>query len=68
MTTAQANSEAFWERIEAQLGETDPDIEIERDAFYSQPEWDVFRMRYTGTGGHRLFAWAVDPKRVRAAQ
>ena len=62
MTTAQANSEAFWERIEAQLGETDPDIEMERDAFYSQPEWDVFRMRYTGTGGHRLFAWLSIPK------
>jgi len=62
MTATQQGSNAFWERIEAQLAETDPDIEIERDAFYSQPEWDVFRMRYTSAGGHRLFAWLSAPK------
>lgn len=62
MTSTQQRSEAFWERIEAQLAETDPDIEIVRDAFYSQPEWDVFRMRYTSAGGHRLFAWLSVPK------
>ena len=62
MTSARQPSDAFWERIEAQLAETDPDIEIERDAFYSQPEWDVFRVRYTSGGGHRLFAWLSVPK------
>ena len=61
MTSAQQRSDAFWERIEAQLAESDPDVEIERDAFYSQPEWDVFRMRYTSAGGHRLFAWLSVP-------
>lgn len=61
MTSAQQRSNAFWERIEVQLAETDPDIEIERDAFYSQPEWDVFQMRYAGAGGHRLFAWLSVP-------
>ena len=61
MTSARQRSDAFWERIEAQLAETDPDIEIERDAFYSQPEWDVFQMRYTSAGGHRLFAWLSVP-------
>ena len=61
MTTAQDGSGEFWGRIEAQLAETDPDIEIERDAFYSQPEWDVFQMRYTSAGGHRLFAWLSIP-------
>ncbi len=61
MTAAQQRSEAFWERIEAQLAETDPDIAIDRDAFYSQPEWDVFQMRYTSAGGHRLFAWLSVP-------
>ena len=58
----QQHSDAFWERIEAQLAETDPDFEIERDAFYSQSEWDVFRMRYTSACGHRLFAWLSVPK------
>ena len=62
MTSAQQHSDAFWERIKAQLSETDPGIAIERDAFYSQPQWDVFRMRYTSTGGHRLFAWLSVPK------
>ena len=61
MTSARQRSDSFWERIEAQLAETDPDIEIERDAFYSQPEWDVFQMRYTGANGHRLFAWLSVP-------
>ena len=61
MTTAHDASGEFWGRIEAQLAETDPDIEIERDAFYSQPEWDVFQMRYTSAGGHRLFAWLSVP-------
>ena len=62
MTSAIQRSDGFWERIEAQLAETNPDIEIERDAFYSQPEWDVFQMRYTSAGGHRLFAWLSVPK------
>ncbi len=62
MTSAQQRSNTFWERIEAQLAEIDTEIQIERDAFYSQPEWDVFRMRYTGAEGHRLFAWLSVPK------
>ena len=61
MTPARQRSAAFWERIEAQLAETAPDIEIERDGFYSQPEWDVYRMRYTSADGHRLFAWLSVP-------
>lgn len=66
MTSSQHGSDGFWERIEAQLAETDPDTEIERDPFYSQPEWDVFQMRYTSAGGHRLFAWLSVPKEGRA--
>lgn len=52
----------FWQRIEAQLAETPLDLSIRRDEFYSQPEWDVFRMTYNTTGGHRLFAWLSVPK------
>jgi cephalosporin-C deacetylase len=55
---------AFWERTEAQLAETPLDLSIHRDSFYSQPEWDVYRMNYNGTGGHRLFAWVSVPKGV----
>ena len=53
---------AFWERTEAQLAETPLDLNIERDSFYSQPEWDVYQVRYNTTGGHRLYAWLSVPK------
>ncbi len=52
----------FWQRTEAQLAETPADISVSRDAFYSQPEWDVYRLQYNATGGHRLFAWLSVPK------
>ncbi len=58
---AHREQAAFWERTEAQLAETPPDVSLERDAFYSQPEWDVFRMRYNSSGGHNLFAWLSIP-------
>ncbi len=61
MTTNPSTSAAFWEQTEAQLAETPPNITLERDAFYSQPEWDVFRMHYNSSGGHRLFAWFSVP-------
>ncbi len=61
MTSARGRSDAFWEKIETQLAETGTNIEVERDAFYSQPEWDVFWVRYIGAGGHRLFAWLSVP-------
>ncbi len=62
MTAEGLTAGAFWERAEAQLAETPPSIELERDAFYSQPEWDVYRMRYNTTDGYRLFAWFSIPK------
>ncbi|MXZ91225.1 MAG: acetylxylan esterase [Chloroflexi bacterium] len=62
MTSTPSSPAAFWEQTEAQLAETDPNIALEHDAFYSQPEWDVYRMRYDTTDGHRLFAWFSVPK------
>ncbi len=55
---------AFWDRIEAQLAETPLDLSIERDSFYSQPEWDVYQVHYNTTSGHRLYAWLSVPKGV----
>ena len=52
----------FWEMTEAQLAETPLDISVSRDAFYSQPEWDVYRVNYNTTAGHRLFAWLSVPR------
>lgn len=61
MTSAPSSLAAFWEQAEAQLAETPPEVTLERDAFYSPPEWDVFRMHYASSGGHRLFAWFSVP-------
>ncbi len=61
MVSPSTHNTAFWERIEAGLAETAPNVALERDSFYSQPEWDVYRMRYDTTGGHRLFAWLSVP-------
>ena len=36
----------FWQRTEAQLAEIPLDISVSRDPFYSQPEWDVYRLNY----------------------
>lgn len=62
MTNAPLSPQVFWEQTEAELAELNPDVSLERDSFYSQPEWDVYRMRYTSTGGHRLSAWISVPK------
>ena len=62
MSTTTTSPSEFWERTEAKLAESNPNVSLERDAFYSQPEWDVYRMRYDTGGGHRLFAWLSVPK------
>ena len=54
----------FWDKTEAQLAETSLDLSVERDSFYSQPEWEVYRLNYNTTDGHRLFAWLSVPKNV----
>ena len=52
----------FWQRTEEQLAETPLEISASQDAFYSQPEWDVYRLNYNTSGGHRLSAWMSVPK------
>ena len=66
MTNAPLSPQVFWEQTEAELAELNPDVSLERDSFYSQPEWDVYRMGYTSTGGHRLSAWISVPKSAPA--
>ena len=55
-------SASFWERTEEQLAETPLGISVNRDAFYSPPEWDVYQVTYNSTNGHRLFAWVSVPE------
>ncbi|MCH7737208.1 MAG: acetylxylan esterase [Chloroflexi bacterium] len=58
MTTA---ADRFWRRTEALLAEFPADVRLHRDDFYSQPDWDVYQMRYTSADGFRLFAWLSVP-------
>ena len=53
--------DSFWAEIDRQLSEVPQEVNLERDDFYSQPDWDVFQMRYTGLKGYRLFAWLSIP-------
>ena len=58
MTTS---SDRFWRQIEATLSDLPMDVRLDRDDFYSQTGWDVFRMLYTSADGYRLFAWLSVP-------
>lgn len=57
-----ASTERFWQETEAALAEFPVDVRLDRDDFYSQPDWDVYQMRYTSADGRRLFAWLSVPK------
>ena len=59
MTTA---ANRFWSQTEAILDEVPADGRVQRDGFYSQPDWDVFQMRYTSADGYWLYAWLSVPK------
>ena len=56
------SAERFWQETEAALAEFPVDVGLDRDGFYSQPDWDVYQMRYTSADGRRLFAWLSVPK------
>ena len=58
MTTA---ADRFWQQTEAALAELSTDVSLRRDDFYSQPDWDVYQMRYTSVDGYWLFAWLSVP-------
>ncbi len=58
MTT---EADRFWRQTEAVLDEVPVDVRLHRDDFYSQPDWDVFQMRYASADGFRLFAWLSVP-------
>lgn len=62
MTVRQPEPESFWASLEARLATSPLGLRLERDEFYSQPEWDVYRMHYHSLGGYRLFAWLSVPK------
>lgn len=62
MTYPSFSAAMFWERTEARLSEIKLDVSLVLDTFYSQPEWDIYRMHYFGSGNVRLSAWLSVPK------
>lgn len=62
MTSSQSDADSFWDALCQQLAATPVDMSLERDSFYSQPEWRVYQMHYTSLDGYRLFAWLSIPQ------
>jgi cephalosporin-C deacetylase len=61
MTASEGNANDFWDDVDRLLSQAPMDLSIQRDSFYSQPDWHVFQMRYSGLDGYRLFAWLSVP-------
>tara|TARA_B100000315_G_scaffold157711_1_gene146365 strand:- start:1961 stop:2854 length:894 start_codon:yes stop_codon:yes gene_type:complete len=61
MTQAQPDIDAFWDASDRELAAAPVDLRLERDSFYSQPEWNIYRMHYNGLNSFGLFAWLSIP-------
>ena len=55
--------EVFWHQVDQDLGQTPLESEIQHNSFYSEDDWDVYEVRYSGLGGYHLFAWLSIPRR-----
>jgi len=64
MTERRADMDPIWDSLDRQVEQIPLDLEQERDDFYSQPDWDVYRLHYTGLDGYRLFCWLSAPVSV----
>ena len=56
------SADRFWRENEAVLAEVMPQLQVQRDNFYSQPDWDVYQLHYTSADGMWLFSWLSVPK------
>jgi cephalosporin-C deacetylase len=63
MSQSPSEFGAFWDALDQELAAIPLDLTLERDSFYSQPEWSVYRTHYTSLDGYRLFAWLSIPRR-----
>ena len=61
MTERGTDVDAMWDSLDRQLEQIPLELEQERDAFYSQSEYDVYRLHYTGLDGYQLFSWLSIP-------
>ena len=62
MSGIENHVSAYWLEIDRQLDDVPLEVNLERDDFYSEPDWDVFRMLFTSLAGYRLFSWLSIPK------
>lgn len=53
---------SFWQQVDEALRPIPLEADIQRNAFYSEAEWDVYEVRYNGLSGYRLCAWLSIPK------
>ena len=65
MTSNQQEFDPFWDSLDRNPASAPLDIALEHVGFYSQPEWDVYRMGYSSLDGYRLFVWLSIPKGLR---
>ena len=65
MTESQPEIADFWDSLDRESDQVPLELETERDEFYSQPEWSVYRLHYTGLNGYRLFSWLSVPERTQ---
>ena len=58
----------FWNTLSEDLAKQPLQLSTEIDTFYSQPEFTVYRVHYSGIGGYRLFAWMSIPSHATDRQ
>ena len=68
MTLTQSGFADFWTALDETLASVPLEMSQERDNFYSQEEWSVFRLSYNSLLGYRLFAWLSVPNGSSRAQ
>ena len=61
MTSSQPELDAYWNAVDQELAAIPLELSSERDEFYSQPEWSIFRLRYSSLAGYQLFSWLSVP-------
>ena len=61
MTSKEKAFDEFWSTLNGNLADQPLKLSTEMDSFYSQPEWTVYRVHYSGIDGYPLFAWISIP-------
>jgi len=61
MTSKEMAFDEFWSTLNGNLADQPLQLSTEMDSFYSQPEWTVYRVHYSGIDGYPLFSWISIP-------